>query len=75
MQVLFILPSSANVDLGSHNNWYQSISISQQLISELKLTKGNMSKIGSSTIKFEVKKFIGKENFSLWQKRVKALLV
>ena len=34
-----------------------------------------MSKVGSSTLKFEVKKFNDKENFSLWQKRVKALLV
>jgi len=34
-----------------------------------------MSKIGSSVIKFEIEKFSGKENFSLWQKRVKALLV
>jgi len=28
-----------------------------------------MSKIGSSTTKFEVEKFNGKENFSLWQKK------
>ena len=37
--------------------------------------KGDMSEIGSSTIKFEVEKFNGKENFSLWQKRMKVLLV
>jgi len=34
-----------------------------------------MSKIESSLTKFEVEKFNGKENFSLWQKRLKALLV
>jgi len=34
-----------------------------------------MSKIGSSTTKFEVEKFNGKGNFSLSQKRVKALLM
>ena len=34
-----------------------------------------MSKIESSTTKFEVEKFNGKGNFSLWQKKVKALLV
>ena len=34
-----------------------------------------MSKTGSSVTKFEVEKFNGKENFSLWQKMVKALLV
>ena len=34
-----------------------------------------MSKIESSMTKFEVKKFIGKENFNEWQKRVKTLLV
>ena len=34
-----------------------------------------MSKIEGSTIKFEVKKFNGKETFDLWQKRVNALLV
>ena len=39
------------------------------------MTKCDMSKIGSSTPKFEVEKFNGKENFGLWQKRVKALLV
>ena len=39
------------------------------------MTKGDMSKIGSSTIKFEIEKFNGKRNFDLWQKRVKALLV
>jgi len=64
LQVLFILPSSANVDPESHNNWYQSISISQQLVSELKLTKGDMLKMGSSMAKFEVEKFIGKGNFT-----------
>jgi len=37
--------------------------------------QGDMSKIGSSTIKFEVEKFNVKGNFGLWQKRVKALLV
>ena len=37
--------------------------------------KGDMSKIGSSIAKFEVEKFNGKENFGLWQKRVKTLLV
>ena len=37
--------------------------------------KGDMSKIESSTTKFEVEKFNGKGNFGLWQKRVKALLV
>ena len=36
---------------------------------------GDMSKTESSTIKFEIEKFNGKENFSLWQKKVKALLV
>ena len=36
------------------------------------LTKGDMSKIGGSTTKFEVEKFNGKENFSLWQKRIKS---
>jgi len=35
----------------------------------------DMSKIESSTIKFDVEKFNGKENFDLWQKRMKALLV
>jgi len=39
------------------------------------LTNGDMSKIESFTTKFEVEKFNGKENFSLWQNRVKALLV
>ena len=34
-----------------------------------------MLKIGSSMKKFEVKKFNGKENFNLLQKRMKALLV
>ena len=34
-----------------------------------------MSKIGISATKFEVEKFNGKENFGLWKKRVKALLV
>jgi len=34
-----------------------------------------MSKKENSTTKFKVKKFNGKENFGLWQKRVKALLV
>ena len=34
-----------------------------------------MLKIESSTTRFEVEKFNGKENFSLCQKRVKALLV
>ena len=34
-----------------------------------------MSKIGSSTIKFKVEKFNGKENVSLWLKRVKGLFV
>jgi len=34
-----------------------------------------MSKIGSFTTKFETEKFNGKENFDLWQKRVKVLLV
>ena len=34
-----------------------------------------MLKIGSFTTKFEIEKFNGKENFSLWQKRVKELLV
>ena len=34
-----------------------------------------MSKIESSTTKFEVEKFSGKGNFSLWQKRVNVLLV
>ena len=33
-----------------------------------------MSKLGSSTTKFEVAKFNGKGNFDFWQKRVKALL-
>jgi len=33
-----------------------------------------MSKIGSSTTKFEVEKFNGKGNFGLWKKRVKELL-
>ena len=33
------------------------------------------SKIGSSKIKSEIENFNGKENFSLWQKRMKALLV
>jgi len=37
--------------------------------------KGDMSKIVSSTTKFEVEKFNSKENFDLWQKRVKVLLV
>ena len=39
------------------------------------MTKGDTSKIGSSRTKFEVEKFNGKGNFSIWQKRVKALLV
>ena len=39
------------------------------------MTKGDISKIGSSMTKFEVEKFNGKRNFGLWQKRVKALLV
>ena len=39
------------------------------------MTKGDMSKIESSTTKFEVEKFNSKGNFSFWQKRVKALLV
>ena len=39
------------------------------------MTKGDILKIGSSKTKFEVEKFNGKENFNLWQKRVKALLV
>jgi len=34
-----------------------------------------MSKIGSPMTKLEIKKFSGKENFSLWQKRVKVLFV
>jgi len=34
-----------------------------------------MSNIESFTTKFEVEKFNRKGNFSLWQKRVKALLV
>ena len=37
--------------------------------------KNDMSKIGNSMIKFEFKKFNGKENFSSWQKKVKVLLV
>jgi len=39
------------------------------------LTKGDMSKIESSTTKFEDEKFNGKGNFDLLQKRVKALLM
>ena len=39
------------------------------------MTKGDMSKIRSSTTKFEFEKFNGKENIGLWQKRVKSLLV
>ena len=39
------------------------------------MTKGDMSKIGRSTTKFEVEKFNDKGNFGLWQKRVKTLLV
>jgi len=39
------------------------------------LTQGDMSKIETFTTKFEVEKFNGKENFGLWQKRVKTLLV
>ena len=39
------------------------------------MTNGDMLKIGSFTIKFEVKKFNSKGNFNLWQKRVKMLLV
>ena len=34
-----------------------------------------MLKIGGFTTKFEIEKFNGKENFGLWQKRVKILLV
>ena len=39
------------------------------------MAKDNMSKIGSSMIKFEVEKFYNKEIFNLWQKKVKVLLV
>jgi len=34
-----------------------------------------MSKIEISASKFEIKKFNGKENFNLWKKRVKTLLM
>ena len=54
------------------NKWYQSKAVQgcrlQRLGARLK-----MEKIG--TIKMEINKFDGKSNFSLWQARVKDVLI
>jgi hypothetical protein len=44
----------------------------QQLVSE---PNYSMARIGTSSAKFDVMKFDGSENFKLWQKCVKDLLV
>ena len=59
LQVLFILPNSANVDPESHNNRYQSISVSQQLVSKLKVDKGQ---------NVEDRKFYDKGREVQWQR-------
>jgi hypothetical protein len=49
-----------------HNNWNQS-----QVLEASSL----MSRVGTSSVKFDVMKFDGTCNFGLWQSRVKDLLV
>jgi hypothetical protein len=50
----------------NHNNWYQS---------QVLEASSSMTRVGTSSAKFDVMKFDGTCNFRLWKRRVKDLLV